>query len=109
MYKHLTKGEKNKKLKQARKRAIVWSAQEHLRKALKNQSLSKTETEKPAAKSPPIGSRVASASRSPLPPTAQPPIPNQYTTVPFIAETRHYNQCSSAAAIIPSFKGRRRL
>ena len=91
MYKHLTKGEKKKKLKQARKRAIVWSAQEQLRKALKIQSNSETETEteeikKPAAKLPPTGSRTARAPRSLLTPTAPSPIQNQYTTVPTIAE-----------------------
>ena len=87
MYKHLTKGEKKKKLRQARKRAIVWSAQEQLRKALKIQSTSEsesTESKKLAAKSPPTGSQTASASRSLLTPTAQ--SQNQYTTVPTIAE-----------------------
>jgi len=89
MYKHLTKGEKKKKLKQARKRAIVWSAQEQLRKALKIQSTSETEAteaQKPAAKLPPTGSRTARAPRSLLTPSAQSPIKNQYTTVPTIAE-----------------------
>ena len=89
MYKHLSKGEKKKKLKQARKRAIVWSAQEQLRKALKIQSTSETEAteaQKPAAKLPPTRSGTASASRSLLTPTAQSPIQNQYTTVPTIAE-----------------------
>ena len=87
MYRHLTKGEKKKKLKQARKRAIVWSAQEQLRKALKIQANSEpesTELKKPAAKAPPTGSQAASASRSPLTPKAQ--SQNQYTTVPPIAE-----------------------
>lgn len=79
MYKHLTKGEKKKKLKQARKRAIVWSAQEQLRKALKQQGISKKHEEsepedrKPKAVSP-KGSQPDQRH------------PNQYTTVPTISD-----------------------
>ena len=38
MYSNLTKGEKKKKLAQARKRAILWSAQEQTRLLLKKNS-----------------------------------------------------------------------
>ena len=79
MCKHLTKSEKKKKLKQARKRAIVWSAQEQLRKALKQQVISKNHEEsepedrKPKAVSP-KGSQPDQRH------------PNQYTTVPTISD-----------------------
>jgi len=79
MYKHLTKGEKKKKLKQARKRAIVWSAQEQLRKALKQQGISKKHEEsEPEDRKP----KAVSPKRS------QPDQrhPNQYTTVPTISD-----------------------
>lgn len=94
MYKHLTKGEKKKKLKQAHKQAIVWSAQEQLRKALKNEGISKKheesepEDQKPKAE-PPIRSQAALLTRSHLtPPTAQynQRHPNQYTIIPTIAK-----------------------
>ena len=93
MYKHLTKGEK-KKLKQARKRAIVWSVQKQLRKALNNQVISKKhkesepEDQKPKAV-PPTRRQAALLTRSYLtPPTAQPNQghSNQYTTAPIMAE-----------------------
>ena len=38
MYSHLTKREKQKKLAQARKRAILWSAQEQTRSAIRKSS-----------------------------------------------------------------------
>ena len=47
MYSHLSKREKQKKLALARKRAIVWSTQEQLKRSLKKTTSSATLTTSP--------------------------------------------------------------
>lgn len=85
MYKNLTSKEKKKKLNQAIKRAINWSAQEQIRKALKKQSLSNKKSEP---------SKEASTPKEPPRATIKPEhkslantnSTNQSTTVPTISD-----------------------
>ena len=85
MYKNLTSKEKKKKLNQARKRAITWSAQEQICKALKKQSLTnkKSESPKEASTLKKPASATIKLERESL---ANIGITNQSTTVPTISD-----------------------
>ena len=81
--------QKKKKIQQARKRAIIWSAQEQLRKALKKQQDSGKTSElktKAANPNPTEEGNQLHADWSPLTPQlASTSLENQFTTVPTIS------------------------